>query len=93
MGIAKPATVFWTYEVVASTEPRIFHLLVHPTGEWAARLLILAMMITPLMLLFKTASQAMTAGRFPSRFSTRLSGENMKSLHSSNRLWVGQKTL
>jgi methionine sulfoxide reductase heme-binding subunit len=33
--------------------PRAIHIAVHPTGEWAARFLILAMMATPLMLLLK----------------------------------------
>ncbi|MBY6201904.1 ferric reductase-like transmembrane domain-containing protein [Maritalea mobilis] len=45
--------VLWTYEAMTSTNERIIHILVHPTGEWAARLLIVTMMATPLMLLFK----------------------------------------
>ena len=42
-----------TVELATSTSDRIFHILVHPTGEWAARLLIVTLMATPLMLLFK----------------------------------------
>ena len=42
-----------TYEALTSTNPRVFHMLVHPSGEFAARFLILAMMATPLALLFK----------------------------------------
>jgi sulfoxide reductase heme-binding subunit YedZ len=45
--------VLWTYQALTSTNERILHMLVHPTGEWAARLLIVTMMATPLMLLFK----------------------------------------
>lgn len=42
-----------TYEALTSTNPRVFHTLVHPSGEFAARFLIVAMMATPLALLFK----------------------------------------
>lgn len=45
--------VIWTYTALTSTNPRIVHILVHPTGEWAARILILTMMISPLLLVFK----------------------------------------
>lgn len=45
--------VAWTYQALTSTNPRIIHILVHPTGEFAARFLIIAMIATPLMLLFK----------------------------------------
>ena len=41
------------YELAGTTNPRIYHILVHPTGEFAARFLIIAMLATPLMLLFK----------------------------------------
>ena len=41
------------YDLATSTNPRIVHILVHPTGEFAARFLIIAMLATPLMLLFK----------------------------------------
>ncbi|MGP6086271.1 sulfite oxidase heme-binding subunit YedZ [Antarctobacter jejuensis] len=41
------------YELATTTSPRIYHILVHPTGEFAARFTIIAMMATPLMLLFK----------------------------------------
>ncbi|SMX44629.1 sulfite oxidase heme-binding subunit YedZ [Maliponia aquimaris] len=40
-------------DLVNSTDPRIFHRLLHPTGEFAARFMIIAMLATPLMLLFK----------------------------------------
>ncbi|MBO9464692.1 ferric reductase-like transmembrane domain-containing protein [Tropicibacter sp. R15_0] len=42
-----------TYELATTTNPRIYHILVHPTGEFAARFTIIAMLATPLMLLFK----------------------------------------
>ncbi|MCI4662963.1 MAG: ferric reductase-like transmembrane domain-containing protein [Neomegalonema sp.] len=45
--------LLWIYQAATSLEPRIIHILVHPTGEWAARLLIFTLMITPLSLLFK----------------------------------------
>jgi len=43
----------WSYEALTSTNERILHILVHPTGEWAARLLIVTMMASPLVLLFR----------------------------------------
>lgn len=36
-----------------STEPRIFHELLHPTGEFAARFMIIAMLASPLVLLLR----------------------------------------
>lgn len=45
--------LWWTYEALTSTNPRIVHILVHPTGEWAARLLIVTLLASPLLLLFK----------------------------------------
>ena len=38
---------------LASDDPRIFHELVHPTGEFSARFLIVAMMATPLAMLLR----------------------------------------
>lgn len=49
------APIVWTFTALTSTDPRIFHILVHPTGEWAARLLIVTMMISPLALIFRRA--------------------------------------
>ena len=43
----------WSYEAMTSENARIIHILVHPTGEWAARLLIVTMMATPLCMLMK----------------------------------------
>ncbi|MBX2805062.1 MAG: ferric reductase-like transmembrane domain-containing protein [Hyphomicrobiales bacterium] len=37
--------------LIGGDNPRIFHILVHPTGEFAARFLIITMMISPLMIL------------------------------------------
>lgn len=37
-------------------DPQALHNLLHPTGEFAARFMIISMMITPLMMLFKGAS-------------------------------------
>lgn len=45
--------LYWIWSAMTSDNARIFHILVHPTGEWAARVLILTLMITPLTLLFK----------------------------------------
>lgn len=45
--------LMWGYEALYSDTPRIIHRLVHPTGEFAARLLIFTLMITPLAMLFK----------------------------------------
>lgn len=36
-----------------SDDPRVFHILVHPSGEFSARFLIIAMMATPLAMLLK----------------------------------------
>lgn len=35
------------------SDPRAFHGLLHPTGEWAARLMIIGMMASGLLLLFR----------------------------------------
>jgi sulfoxide reductase heme-binding subunit YedZ len=49
---AVPA-IAMTIEALTSTNPRVFHILVHPSGEFSARFLIVAMMATPLMMLLK----------------------------------------
>lgn len=38
---------------LASGDPEVWHQLLHPTGEFAARFMIISLMITPLMMLFK----------------------------------------
>ncbi len=43
----------WAWQAATADNDRILHILVHPTGEWAARVLILTLMITPLTLIFK----------------------------------------
>ena len=43
----------WIYSGVTSDDPRIINILVHPAGEWAARLLIITLLATPLTLLLK----------------------------------------
>lgn len=40
-------------EAIGSDNPRIFHILVHPSGEFSARFMIISMLATPLMLVFK----------------------------------------
>lgn len=45
----------WSFEALTSTDPRAIHRLLHPTGEFAARLLIITLMISPLALIFKGA--------------------------------------
>lgn len=40
------------FDAMTSDSPRIIHRLVHPTGEFAARFMIIAMMATPLAMLF-----------------------------------------
>lgn len=42
-----------TYEALTSTDPRLFHRLVHPSGEFSARFLIVTMMATPLAMLLR----------------------------------------
>ncbi|KUP91352.1 protein-methionine-sulfoxide reductase heme-binding subunit MsrQ [Tritonibacter horizontis] len=44
------------YQAYMSTDPRIFGELAHPAAEFSARLMIIAMMTTPLTLLFKGQS-------------------------------------
>lgn len=39
--------------LVTSTDPRIYHELLHPTGEFSARFLIIAMLASPLALVFR----------------------------------------
>lgn len=41
------------YELINATSPRIYHQLLHPTGEFAARFMIISMLASPLMLIFK----------------------------------------
>ncbi|MGJ8584164.1 MAG: sulfite oxidase heme-binding subunit YedZ [Marinosulfonomonas sp.] len=45
--------IMMTVTALTSTDPRIFHQLVHPSGETSARLLIILMMATPLTMVFK----------------------------------------
>jgi sulfoxide reductase heme-binding subunit YedZ len=40
-------------DLATSDSDRIYHILVHPTGEWAARMMIIALMATPLMMLLR----------------------------------------
>lgn len=41
------------YDATTSTDPRVIHHLLHPTGEFSARFMIIAMMATPLTLLLR----------------------------------------
>jgi sulfoxide reductase heme-binding subunit YedZ len=50
--LAMPA-LGMTVDLATSTDDRIYHALVHPTGEFAARFVIVSLMATPLMLLFR----------------------------------------
>ncbi len=50
--LAIPAFVIIN-DAITSTNPRIFHILVHPSGETSARLLIVTLMATPLAMLFR----------------------------------------
>lgn len=52
-GLLSLLPLLWIFQALSSTTPRIFHILVHPSGEWAVRLLILTMMITPMTMLLK----------------------------------------
>jgi len=45
--------IMMTFTSLTSTDPKIYHELVHPAGETSARLLIVLMMATPLTLLLK----------------------------------------
>ena len=49
---ALPA-ILMTYGALTSSDPEIFHELLHPTGEFSARFLIVALMATPLALLLR----------------------------------------
>ncbi|MXY33701.1 MAG: iron reductase [Boseongicola sp. SB0664_bin_43] len=40
-------------EVAESPSPRVFHELLHPTGEFSARFMIIALMATPLAMILK----------------------------------------
>ncbi|MGJ8596849.1 sulfite oxidase heme-binding subunit YedZ [Sulfitobacter sp.] len=50
--LALPA-IAMTIEALTSTNPRVFHILIHPSGETSARLLIITLMATPLAMLLK----------------------------------------
>ena len=45
---------FGMFSALTGDDARAFHGLLHPTGEFAARFMIISMMATPLMLLFRT---------------------------------------
>lgn len=45
----------FAWQLVTSTDPGIVRELLHPTGEFSARFLIIAMLASPLMLIFRTA--------------------------------------
>jgi sulfoxide reductase heme-binding subunit YedZ len=45
--------IMMTFTALTSDDLRIFHQLVHPSGETSARLLIVLMMATPLTMLLK----------------------------------------
>ena len=53
MGILALPAIGILNDVVTSDDARIMHRLLHPTGEFAARFMIIGMMATPLMYLFK----------------------------------------
>lgn len=44
------------WQLATTENARIYHILVHPTGEFAARFLIITMLASPLVLLFKGAA-------------------------------------
>lgn len=50
--LALPAIGF-TFEALTSTDPRVIHHLLHPTGEFSARFLFIAMLATPLTLILR----------------------------------------
>lgn len=50
--LALPGLAF-TFTALTSTDPKVFHDLLHPTGEFSARFMIIAMLASPLILLFK----------------------------------------
>ncbi|MDK3074603.1 ferric reductase-like transmembrane domain-containing protein [Sedimentitalea sp. JM2-8] len=52
-GLLSLFPAFWAYQAATSSNERILHILVHPSGEWAARLLILTLAITPLAMIFR----------------------------------------
>ncbi|MCU4652517.1 ferric reductase-like transmembrane domain-containing protein [Roseibacterium sp. SDUM158016] len=45
--------LYWSWQALTSTNPQILGILLHPTGEWAARLMIVALLASPLRLLLK----------------------------------------
>tara|TARA_R110002124_G_scaffold271176_2_gene439986 strand:- start:385 stop:999 length:615 start_codon:yes stop_codon:yes gene_type:complete len=52
--LALPSIGF-TYSIMSSTDPKIFNELLHPTGEFSARFLIIAMLASPLALVFRNS--------------------------------------
>ncbi len=44
--------ILWSFDALTSANPRTIHNLLHPTGEFAARLLIITLMITPLAMIW-----------------------------------------
>lgn len=52
--LALPA-LSMAWNLAASNSPRIYHILVHPSGEWSVRFLLVTLMATPLAMLFRHA--------------------------------------
>jgi len=52
-GVLSLPAFMMIYGLFTSSDPRIIHILVHPSGETSARLLIITMMATPLAMLLK----------------------------------------
>jgi methionine sulfoxide reductase heme-binding subunit len=52
LGFALPALGF-TWTLLTSSDPDVFRRMLHPTGEFSARFMIVAMMASPLALLFR----------------------------------------
>ncbi len=50
--LSLPALAFMS-QSVSSPDPKVFHQLLHPTGEFGARLLIISMLASPLALVFR----------------------------------------
>lgn len=52
--LAVPGIGF-TFAIMTSENPRIVHQMVHPTGEFSARFMIIAMLASPLALIFRNS--------------------------------------
>jgi sulfoxide reductase heme-binding subunit YedZ len=78
------AGILW--QAATADSARVLHGLLHPTGEWAARLLIVSLMATPLTYLFR--GRPWTRWLVKSRRYLGVAAFGYAALHTAFYLWT-----